>query len=118
VKGRTGLSMGARGGAIDLGTEPPLLVGGEDEQPVRRSVSIRWLCGTILTGLASTFLMGGALMAALNNPNQFAAGPDSLQTTSADPSGGLAFGRKGDRMRPTEEAVSSRQILQVSTVSK
>jgi murein DD-endopeptidase MepM/ murein hydrolase activator NlpD len=118
VRGRTGLTMGARGGAIDLGPEPPLLVGGEEEQPVRRTVSIRWLCGTILTGLASTFLMGGALMAALNNPNQFAARPDSLQTASADPSAGIAFGRKGDRMRPTEETVSSRQILQVSTVSK
>jgi murein DD-endopeptidase MepM/ murein hydrolase activator NlpD len=110
--------MGARGGAIDLGSEPPLLVGGDEEQPVRRTVSIRWLCGTILTGLASTFLMGGALMAALNNPNQFAARPDSLQTASAGPSDGIAFGRKGDRMHPTEETVSSRQILQVSTVSK
>jgi len=110
--------MGARGEAIDLGPEPPILVGGEEEQPVRRTVSVRWLCGTILTGLASTFLMGGALMAALNNPNQLAARPDSLQTASADPSAGLAFGRKGDRMRPTEETVASRQILQVSTVSK
>ena len=118
MRGRTGLTMGARGAAVDLGPEPPLLVGGEEEQPVRRTVSIRWLCGTILTGLASTFLMGGALMAALNNPNQLAARPDSLQTASADPSAGIAFGRKGDRMRPTEETVSSRQILQVSTVSK
>jgi murein DD-endopeptidase MepM/ murein hydrolase activator NlpD len=118
VRGRTHLNMGARGETIDLGTEPPILVGGEEEQPVRRTVSIRWLCGTILTGLASTFLMGGALMAALNNPNQLAARPDSLQTASADPSAGLAFGRKGDRMRPTEETVASRQILQVSTVSK
>jgi murein DD-endopeptidase MepM/ murein hydrolase activator NlpD len=118
VRGRTGLTMGARGEAIDLGIEPPLVVGGEEEQPVRRAVSVRWLCGTILTGLASTFLMGGALMAALNNPNQLAARPDSLQTASADPSAGVAFGRKGDRMRPTEETVASRQILQVSTVSK
>ena len=109
MRGRTGLTLGARGGAIDLGTEPPLLVGGEEEQPVRRTVSIRWLCGTILTGLASTFLMGGALMAALNNPNQFAARPDSLQAASADPTAGVAFGRKGDRMRPTEEAVASRR---------
>lgn len=118
MRGRTGLTMGARGDRIDLGAEPPLLVGGEEEQPVRRTVSIRWLCGTVLTGLASTFLMGGALMAALNNPNQIAARPDSLQTASVGRSGGIAFGRKGDRMRPTEVAISSRQILQVSTISK
>jgi murein DD-endopeptidase MepM/ murein hydrolase activator NlpD len=110
--------MGARGEAVDLGLEPPLLVGGEEEQPVQRTVSIRWLCGTILTGLASTFLMGGALMAALNNPSQLASHPESLQTASASPAGGIAFGRKGDRMRPIEETVASRQILQVSTVSK
>ena len=118
MRGRTGLNMGARGDTVDLGTEPPLRVGDDEETPVRRSVSIRWLCGTILTGLASTFLMGGALMAALNNPNQLAARPDSVESASADPTAGLAFGRKGDRMRPTEEAVSSRQILQVSTVTK
>jgi len=118
VRGRTVLSMGARSEAVDLGPEPPLLVVGDEDQPVQRTVSIRWLCGTILTGLASTFLMGGALMAALNNPSQLAANPESLQTASASPAGGLAFGRKGDRMRPTEETVSSRQILQVSTVSK
>jgi len=45
-------------------------------------------------------------MAALNTPNQIAARPDSVESASADPSAGLAFGRKGDRMRPTEEAVS------------
>ncbi len=118
MRGRTGLNMGARGDTVDLGSEPPLRVGDDEEAPVRRNVSIRWLCGTILTGLASTFLMGGALMAALNNPNQIAARPDSVESASADPSAGLAFGRKGDRMRPTEEAVSSRQILQVSTVTK
>jgi murein DD-endopeptidase MepM/ murein hydrolase activator NlpD len=62
--------------------------------------------------------MGGALMAALNNPNQFASRPDALQGVAADPSESIAFGRKGDRMLPTEEAVASRQILQVSTVTK
>ena len=76
MRGRTGLTWGPRGDSVDLGTEPPLRVGGEeDDAPVKRNVSIRWLFGTILTGLASTFLMGGALMAALNNPNQFASRP-------------------------------------------
>jgi murein DD-endopeptidase MepM/ murein hydrolase activator NlpD len=118
VRGWSG-SASAHGGEVDLGFEPPLLVGGDDDQrPASRTVSVRWLCGTILTGVASTFLMGGALMAALNNPNQFAAAPDSIGVASAELPAEVSFGRKGDRMRPTEEAVASRQILQVSTVSK
>jgi murein DD-endopeptidase MepM/ murein hydrolase activator NlpD len=119
VRGWTG-SAAARGDEVDLGQEPPLLVGGEDDQrPASRTVSVRWLCGTILTGVASTFLMGGALMAALNNPNQFAATPESVALARESQSApGLSFGRKGDRMRPTEEKVSSRQVLQVSTVTK
>ena len=117
----SGTGAGARGtdGDIDLGSEPPLLVGGEDDQrPASRTVSMRWLCGTILTGVASTFLMGGALMAALNNPNQFAARPDVAGVASAGLPAGTGFGRKSDRMRPTQEPVSNRQILQVSTVTK
>ena len=118
MRGRNRLGTTLRGNAADIGSDPPLLIG-EDagEAPARRSVSIRWLCGTILAGFASIFLMGGALMAALNNPTQLASLPDSL-AGGGDPSGGIAFGRKGDRMRPTEEEVSSRQLLQVSTVTK
>jgi murein DD-endopeptidase MepM/ murein hydrolase activator NlpD len=121
VRGRTRLGTTIRGGVdvVDLGSEPPLLIGEDSDQgPVRRNVSIRWLCGTILTGLTSTFLMGGALMAALNNPIQLASLPDSVQGESIDAAAGIAFGRKSDRMRPTEEEVSSRQVLQVSTVTK
>ncbi len=108
------------GDRVDLGIEPPLVVGEMgDEAPVRRSVSIRWLSGTILTGLTSIFLMGGALMAALSNPHQFAELPDSATASSGvENTAGIAFGRKGDRIQPLLEEVSSRQILQVSTVTK
>ncbi len=109
----------AHGDEVDLGAEAPLMVGGEHDQPTAsRTVSMRWLAGTILTGVASTFLMGGALMAALNNPNQFASQPDARGFERAEIPADVAFGRKGDRMRPTEETVSNRQVLQVSTVTK
>ena len=49
MRGWAGSSAGARGDEVDLGQEPPLLVGGADDQrPASRSVSVRWLCGTIL----------------------------------------------------------------------
>ena len=118
MRGWSGSGGVVQGDEVDLGAEPPLMVGGEHDQPTAsRAVSMRWLAGTILTGVASTFLMGGALMAALNNPNQFASVPDARGFARAE-APDIAFGRKGDRMRPTEEAVSNRQVMQVSTVTK
>ena len=106
---------------VDLGTEPPMMIGEETEEeaPIRRTVSLRWLAGTILTGLTSIFLMGGALMAALDNPNQFAETPEAVSDGRSEAqTAGIEFGKKGDRIRPLEQQVSSRQILQVSTVTK
>ncbi len=120
VRGRiTLLNEGDGAGLIDLGTEPPLSVMDEDESergPVLRAVSWRWLTGTVLTGVTSILLMGTALTAALNNPNQFATLPDSF--TALVSASGEVFGRKGDRIQPVEERVSSREILQVSTVTR
>ncbi|MCX5494282.1 M23 family metallopeptidase [Kaistia dalseonensis] len=108
------------GEEIDLGHEPPLSVGtSPDGAPQRRSVSIRWLAGTILTGLTSTVLMGGALMAALDGRHQLAVPPETgrvAKVATADP--GLSNGHKGDRIRPTREPISDRQVIQVSTVSR
>ena len=58
-------------------------------------------------------------MAALNNPNQFAELPDSDRSPVAeDRRRQHLFGGKGDRIRPLEEEVVHRQILQVSTVTR
>lgn len=112
-----GQSAGARSGGVDLGTEPALTVGTPDGMPQRRSVSVRWLTGTVLTGLTSTILMGGALMAALDGRHQLAVPPEiGRAIRSAIDS--LGTGQKGDRIRPTQEPVSDRQVLQVSTVSR
>ena len=113
------LSRYISAGTIDLGNEPPLYLSEEPEQtPVARAVSMRWLGGTILTGFTSIFLMGGALMAALDSPHQFASLPDSLGLDLGEVGDGDEFGQKSDRMRPIEEEVANRQILQVSTVTR
>jgi murein DD-endopeptidase MepM/ murein hydrolase activator NlpD len=121
VRGPRRLSFagsGYDGAMVDLGHEPPLVIGeAEDEAPIRRGVHWRWMTGTILTGFTSIFLMGGALMAALNDPNLFASLPDNTPGIVADNADGMKFGQKGDRMRPLDD-VSSRQILQVSTVTR
>ncbi len=104
---------------VNLGNEPPLLVDDDtDSAPLRGAVSVRWLVGTILTGLTSVFLMGGALMAALDNPNQFPRQPDTAETDVAGTTSGNAFGQKSDLIQPIEEEVATRQVLQVSTVTR
>jgi murein DD-endopeptidase MepM/ murein hydrolase activator NlpD len=125
VRGATRLisvSRGAFDGAVDLGHEPPLRIGEKQNHhdTVHHTVSPRWLAGTILTGLTSMFLMGGALMAALNSPGQFASLPDTYGAAveEEEQPGGQFGGGKGDRIQPLQEEVASRQILQVSTVTR
>ena len=124
VRGPTRLGIVFRGpsGVVDLGNDPPLSISEEDETtraPVWRAVSLRWLAGTILTGFTSIFLMGGALMAALDSPNQFATAPEATdRPISVTAETGQVFGQKGDRIKPVDEEVASRQIIQVSTVTR
>lgn len=108
----------ASSGQIDLGNAPPLSVGSQDdEQPVHRAVSLRWLSGTVLTGLTSIFLMGGALMAALDGRHQLAI-PAEIQAGRGLDGEAIAANGKGDRIPPAEIKISTRQIVQVSTVSR
>ncbi|BCP55100.1 peptidase M24 [Kaistia sp. 32K] len=115
-------ARGFHGEGIDLGREPPLTVGDTREGvPQRRSVSIRWLTGTVLTGFTSTILMGGALIAALDGRHQLAFPPEAGRSLRASESGGdvpLTNGAKGDRIRTAREPASDRQVVQVSTVTK
>jgi hypothetical protein len=51
---------------IDLGDEDPLYTRNVAKGPPdRRRVSLRWLCGSVLTGIFSAGLVGGALQAAV-----------------------------------------------------
>lgn len=104
--------------SINLGNEPPILLGKETRQaPARRAVSFRWLGGTVLTGLTSVFLMGGALMAALDSANQFATPQDLSVLNNRNIDSGL-FGQKGDRIQAIEEEAPTRELLQVSTMTR
>ncbi len=114
------ISFGAGAGTIDLGNDPPMVLGEDEEKdntPIPRAVSWRWMTGTVLTGVTSILLMGAALMVAIANPNQFASLPDSFLALAPD-NDGLVYGRKGDRVRPVEEKVANRQVIQVSTVTR
>lgn len=100
---------------IDLGSEPPLSVGTPSVgAPARRAVSIRWLAGTILTGLTSFVLIGGALFAALNGQQLVAAPPQSADYSAI--SARLADGQKGNRIMPVAAPPATREIIPVATV--
>lgn len=106
--------------AIDLGHEPPLLADGGDVLD-RRKLSLRWLSGTVLTGMTSVFLMGGALIVALEGRYSFAAPTRDTFEVSGGPGGGGADNgqvRKGDRLRTAPEPAANRQVLHLPTVTR
>jgi len=102
---------------VSLGDEPPLVMHGDQHVlKDRRQVSIRWLAGTVLTGVTSVVLMGGALMAALEGQYSVAAAtaPLGLDTSSED--GGR--NSKGDRMTKSATAFSNKQVIDVNVVTR
>jgi murein DD-endopeptidase MepM/ murein hydrolase activator NlpD len=113
---------------IDLGDEPPLLTDGPAGPFDRRKVSLRWLSGTVLTGMTSGFLMGGALFVALDGRQILAATPAELTTAVTSPADDqLALSSpsldghstaKGDRLHVGPEPAGARQVLNLSTMTK
>jgi murein DD-endopeptidase MepM/ murein hydrolase activator NlpD len=102
------------------GNDPPLSADG-GRAPDRRRVSLRWLTGTILTGLFGATLMGGAVYAALDGEYSFARAPlasaadRDAQAADASPSN---VPRKADRILTQTDAIAAHQVIRVSTVTK
>lgn len=108
--------------AAGLGDDPPLGVDGDEEDIDRRRVSVRWFAATLLTALCGSFLMGGAVYAALDGEHRFALMPEKVRNAIR---GALAAGekpvnstRKGDRMSLLGDASTARQTFRVSTTTK
>jgi len=102
---------------IELGDEPPLRgYEGRSGMSDRRQVSLRWLAGTVLTGVTSLVLMGGALMAALDGQYSVEAAPspgDYLSGLSASHGG-----TKGDRVLRQAAEFSSKHVIDVNVVTR
>ena len=106
---------------VDLGEEPPLVVYDERNQvPDRRQVSVRWLTGTVLTGLTSVVLMGGAMIAALDGQYTVAAAParDAADTGADGLDLSTSRSVKGDRITRSATHFSNRQVIPVNTVTR
>ncbi|WP_420334377.1 M23 family metallopeptidase [Roseibium sp.] len=108
----------AQGTRIELGDEPPLRgYEGRSGLSDKRQVSLRWLAGTVLTGLTSLVLMGGALMAALDGQYSVEAAPsaDALYAGVASADGGST---KGDRVLKTAAEYSSKNVIDVNVIAR
>jgi murein DD-endopeptidase MepM/ murein hydrolase activator NlpD len=105
-------------GAIDLGNEPPLFVdGGSAADFDRNRVSVRWLSGTILTGLCGAALMGGAVFAAIGDVH-IAASPEKFEPATRGGLTGRTAIRKTDRLPPVAEGSGAKQVFKISTTVK
>jgi hypothetical protein len=104
---------------VELGVEPPLSVAGAaDDDPLdRRAVSLRWLAGTVLTGMAGAALLGGAIYSTLQGKTELAQAL-KLASAQARTDDRVSNGaRKGDRLSAEPEA-SARQVTRVSSVTR
>jgi murein DD-endopeptidase MepM/ murein hydrolase activator NlpD len=110
-------SQGAATPSIDLGVDPLSAAGGSGP-PDARAVSLRWLAGTVLTGLAGAGLLGGAIISTLQDGSDIA---DALryatlkQPDEARPTSGA---RKGDRLIAEQQSATARQTMRVSATTR
>jgi murein DD-endopeptidase MepM/ murein hydrolase activator NlpD len=105
--------------AADLGVEPPIEAMGEARTPVdHKRVSLRWLAGTVLTGLAGAGLIGSAIYAALNYSSRFAEAPDYVARQRPSGESAISQNNKGDRLARPVDIVAARQTFRAPTTVK
>ena len=103
-----------------LGDMAPINQSIRESTPDRRQISLRWLSGSILAGLTSFSLMGGALFTALDGRHQLTPPassflPDSFSTTQAAKTPDVG---KGDRIGLEHDvSAKSSNIMMVSTIN-
>ena len=102
---------------VDLGLEPPIDSAGEEHSPGDRwRVSVRWLCGTVLTGFAGALLIGSALFTALGRQTYFAEVPQLSSPQRRDTASGEQINPgKGDRLMKSVDLVAAKQSFKAPT---
>jgi murein DD-endopeptidase MepM/ murein hydrolase activator NlpD len=110
------LSWGRRTASVDIGTEPPIEVDGRRHTPEdHRQVSLRWLTGTVLTGLTGALLIGAAVYSALDGESNFAEAPILAVAPRNDKPDAPVNPRKGDRLVKSVDIVAAKQSFRTPT---
>jgi murein DD-endopeptidase MepM/ murein hydrolase activator NlpD len=111
-------SWGRHGPIAEIGAEPPIEADGRRHTAEdHRHISLRWLSGTILTGLTGALLIGAAVYSALDGESHFAEPPTPV-TPRAEKSDALVNPRKGDRLVKSVDIVAAKQTFRTPTVVK
>jgi len=104
---------------VDLGLEPPISSDGDIDAVIdHRKVSLRWLAGTALTGLAGALLIGSAVYAALNERSHVAAAPEYVPQAQPSLDAQFVNPLKGDRLVRPVDIVAARQSFRASTTER
>ncbi|MGO9134275.1 MAG: M23 family metallopeptidase [Methylovirgula sp.] len=102
----------------EIGLEPAIEVNEDRQQHFdRRRVSIRWLFGTVLTGLSGAGLITAAIYAALDHQSNFAEAPSVAVEVHKDSDTGINP-RKGDRLVKAVDIVAAKQSFKAPTTIK
>ena len=104
---------------IDQGVEPAIEVDGERHSFFdHRRVSVRWLCGTCLTGLMGALLIGSTIYAALDYESNFAEQPVAAKPAVKEAGETGINPRKGDRLVKPVDIVAAKQTFRIATPTK
>ena len=100
-----------------LGEQSPLLSNLHTKVPERRQVSKRWLISSVLVGVTSFSLMGGALLAALEGRQQLATPAQVYQRLDTS-SNEISLAQKGNHPGLINKVRSkTSNVMMVSTIS-
>ena len=104
----------------DIGDEPAIEADGRRHSADdRRRVSIRWLMGTVLTGLSGALLISAAAYTALDQQTRFAEAPTRAQISRKDDRDSQTVNpRKGDRIMRAVDVVAAKQTFRTATTAK
>jgi murein DD-endopeptidase MepM/ murein hydrolase activator NlpD len=86
--------------------------------PDKRQVSLRWLSGAVLTGVTSAFLMGGALLAAMDGHQQFALPAQAYENLPGIERSADGVTKGGRPAINVKVESSNANIMMVSTISR
>lgn len=100
---------------VDLGHEPPLSRTGEEVTGERRNLSLRWLSGTVLTGLFGAALIGSAILVSLDSEINFAERGQFAQSATQRAASPDRSPRRGDRLFVATDIVSAKQAFRTPT---
>ncbi|HXW72284.1 MAG TPA: M23 family metallopeptidase [Methylocella sp.] len=102
------------GSAFDFGLDPAINPSRRRNSHLdRRKISLRWLTGTLLTGLSGGVLMGAAIYAALGHRAYFTENPALLPSQRKEIT--LDFGvnaHKADRLVKAADIIAEKQSFQ------